>query len=133
MTTRAVWLNPLQCLLQQCADFVVAAFAFLVQFYKEIGCGLQGLVDGARVFAVDGELLQPAYEPVEQRECFAVYIVEAYVLTSLCHKYFLQANIISASSFKVADLPIIAICCYCGISATLFLLFNISFAPKKEL
>lgn len=67
----------MQCLLQECADFVVAALAFLVQFYKEVGRGLEGLVDGAGVFAVDGELLQPPNEAVEECECLVVYIVDA--------------------------------------------------------
>ena len=63
------WLNPMQCLLQECTDFV--------QLYKEIGRGLEGLVDCAGVFAVDGELLQPPNEAVEECECLVVYIVDA--------------------------------------------------------
>ena len=43
----------MQCLLQQCADIIaVALVAFLVQLDKEVGCGLEGLVDGAGVLAV---------------------------------------------------------------------------------
>ena len=126
-------LEPMQCLLQQGVDLVISTLALLVQFYKKVGGCLQGLVDCAGVFAVDGELLQPAYEPVEQRERLVVHIVKAYTFTSLCHKYFLRANIICSRALQVAELPIIASRCHCGISATFSVVYGISFAPKKVL
>ena len=89
MTTHAVWLNSPQRLLQQCADFLVAILAFLVQFYKKIGRGLECLIDCARVFAVCSELLKPPDEAVKEGECLAVYIIKAYTSILLCHKYFL--------------------------------------------
>ena len=58
----------MQCLLQECTDFVIAVLAFLVEFYKEIGGCLQGLVYCPRVVAVDRQLLQPFDEAVEERE-----------------------------------------------------------------
>jgi hypothetical protein len=52
---------------------------------------------------------------------------------SFGYRLFLFANIISLWGAKVADLPIIAVGRYCGISATFFALCGISFAQKLEL
>ena len=79
MTTRAVWLNPMQCLLQQCADVIaVALVAFLVQLDKEVGCGLEGLVDGAGVLAVQRQFFQSLDEPVKELDGLVVYIIDRY-------------------------------------------------------
>ena len=69
----------MQCLLQKCADIIaVALVAFLVQLYKEVGCGLEGLVDGAGVLAVQRQFFQSLDEPVKELDGLVVYIIDRY-------------------------------------------------------
>ena len=69
----------MQCLLQQCADIIaVALVAFLVQLDKEVGCGLEGLVDGAGVLAVQRQFFQSLDEPVKELDGLVVYIIDRY-------------------------------------------------------
>ena len=59
-------LNPAQCLLQQGTQVVIALLSLLVQFHKKIGSGLQCLVNGAGVLAVDCQFFEPLYKAVKE-------------------------------------------------------------------
>lgn len=59
-------LNSAQCLLQQGTQVVIALLSLLVEFHKEIGSGLQCLVNGAGVLAVDCQFFEPLYKAVKE-------------------------------------------------------------------